>query len=534
MSLLHSYKSVFALLMLLLMIILVSIVAYWVFQHQHGSVTASSIPRLSSRNCGDFFFDDFFHGRYEVQCFYYKTHEEGGFKLPVALIKQYDQDITDAEPIERELMVYIPGGPGQGYMTTADEITYWVDWLYTNEQTYDLLLFDPRGTGESIPSATCDSYNASAESLLAEAVETERELLKMNMVLSECLEAYAKVLKQQFPSYNGAELYDVFATRNQAEDIHGMATSLGYQRAHLWGVSYGTRLALAASQFDVVKTLILDSLYPFDKGLSSDWIELYQNSFNLHHTLYADFLKAGGTRISEARTERYKDLYGRVLARLQEKPLKISLQRWRDERIIDFTLTPERLLELSFSHLYSPHRYGEFYRGLAYLAEMGDVNAELLAVLEYFVNNVLDENFSFIAYYAVECLDNKSQHISHKDISFEAFPFYELYFYLGFKHTLCNHFGFSKGLDVQSVVLNEEPYSSKPVLIFSGEYDPVTPPVWAKRFSKEHINARHIELRGSGHAQLRGKKCNWDFLNDFVRESVPNAVIQCEASLLWQ
>ncbi len=488
------------------------------------STVQASLSRLLPRDCGGLFSSES-----EVSCFYYRTHDNGGFKLPLALIKQGEQQRVGVSPRERELMIYIPGGPGQGHMTNADEITYWVEWLNANEQEYDLLLFDPRGTGDSTPSTACERYHFMAEGLLAKAVETEIEIVQMNTMFSECLDQYAKELSQLFPEHSGAVLYDVFATRNQVNDIKGMASSLGYQRVHLWGVSYGTRLALAASQFDVVKTLILDSYYPFDKGLASDWIELYYDSFRRHQTLYQNFLGARNRHEQGEITDTYKTLYQGALNFLKNKPLSMDVELWSEERKITFALTPERLLEISFSSLYFPHRYSEFYLGLELLAKTGRANPDLIEVVEYFVNNVLDENFSFITYYAVECLDNQSQRISQTDVSFDIFPIYEPYFYLGFKHTLCDYFGFSKGLDVQRMDVTY----NKPTLIFSGEFDPVTPSYWAKEFSQMHTNIRHVELKNSGHAQLRGQQCNWSVLNDFIREQVSTPDIQCEDPSLW-
>ncbi len=520
----NSHKIVAGLSVFVFLAASVSVVTYLVFQ-ERAFIASPSLPRLTHRECVDFFSGDF-----EVKCFYYRTHEKGGFKLPLALIKQGARYRAGAASTERELMVYIPGGPGQGHMTSADEITFWVEWLDAHDQNYDLLLFDPRGTGESIPSATCDNYHAVAEPLLAEAVETEDELSRMNNMLLECLGIYTKALKRQFPMFDDAELYDVFATRNQSEDINGMVTSLGYQRAHLWGVSYGTRLALASSRFEVVKTLILDSFYPFNKGMASDWVEVYYDSFNTHQRLYSQYLEARDAQ-DEGVNGSFNELYRNVLQVLRSKPLKVEIERWHDEHKIAFTLTPERLLELSFSNLYSPYRYNDFYSGLAFVAETGSANAGFLGVLEYFVNNVLDESFSFLTYYAVECLDNQSQQITQKDVSFKVFPIYERYFYLGFKNTLCDKFSFSKGLDVQSMQLNN---FNKPMLIFSGEYDSVTPSAWASDFSKKHTTVQHVTLRNSGHAQLRSQQCNWSALNNFIREQISGATFQCEVPPLWQ
>jgi pimeloyl-ACP methyl ester carboxylesterase len=57
--------------------------------------------------------------------------------------------------------------------------------------------------------------------------------------------------------------------------------------------------------------------------------------------------------------------------------------------------------------------------------------------------------------------------------------------------------------------------SSKPVLIFSGENDPVTPPTWGEHVAQSLPNSRHIVVPGAGHITLM-RGCVRDLVGHFL------------------
>ncbi len=489
----------------------------------YRSITVSLSPqsndRLLVRSCGIHYSPDF-----DLQCYYYRTHEGGGFLLPLALIKQKKQlKLKNNFSEQRNLVVYIPGGPGQGHMTGPEEIAHWMAWMKERQSTFDVLLFDPRGTGDGKPSARCPSYIGKVRELIAKAPDLSEEYRILNQTLTKCFDEYGQKLGKAFPSLENKQVYDAFATRHQAEDINGMAKALGYERAHLWGVSYGTRLALAAASYDVVKSLILESVYPFDKGLYTDNLELYRKSFDMHDRLYRSYRK------NYAQPEiDYRSLYRQALNRLQEKPLTFTLKSWKDDSEIPFTLTGTRLLEFSFSTLYNPYIYDVYYAGIETYSESGEVTDALSLSVEYFVNNIVDDQFSALVYFATECLDGQSEEVDDLNFAFEGFPEVEVYFSEGFVYDFCEDYGFSSDLSVSSLK-----YASKPTLIFSGEFDPITPTDWGYSLAEMLSEARHVTLRNSGHASLKGLDCNWSFLNTFISTGNVNLNIKCSAESLW-
>jgi pimeloyl-ACP methyl ester carboxylesterase len=62
--------------------------------------------------------------------------------------------------------------------------------------------------------------------------------------------------------------------------------------------------------------------------------------------------------------------------------------------------------------------------------------------------------------------------------------------------------------------------SGKPVLLLSGEHDPVTPPHYAAQVARTLSNARHLVARGQGHTPM-GVGCMPRLLKKFVEELEP-------------
>jgi pimeloyl-ACP methyl ester carboxylesterase len=65
--------------------------------------------------------------------------------------------------------------------------------------------------------------------------------------------------------------------------------------------------------------------------------------------------------------------------------------------------------------------------------------------------------------------------------------------------------------------------SDRPVLLLSGEHDPITPPAYAERIMASGLtNARHIVGRAQGHG-LAAVGCVPDLIADFVETADPAA-----------
>ncbi|MGB0894127.1 MAG: alpha/beta hydrolase [Parashewanella sp.] len=149
-----------------------------------------------------------------------------------------------------EAILGIAGGPGQSAMDSAAGFER--DLSKAREQR-DILLIDQRGTGRS--------------NILSCDWETEISLLGFNdenqdMVAEtkKCLEKYT----------NKADITQ-YGSLTALNDFEAVRQYLGYQKLHLYGVSYGTRMAqLYMRQYpQSLATVTLDGVVPMQQSVTA-------------------------------------------------------------------------------------------------------------------------------------------------------------------------------------------------------------------------------------------------------------------------
>lgn len=480
--------------------------------HAESETQADKVKTLRPRTC-DYFDSDYL----DVDCYYFFTDSKGGYRLPVVVLSPKHQSQSD------DILVYVPGGPGQGNMTKRQEVEYWVHWMEDNEIQTDFLLYDPRGVKGTVPEASCGQYNVVVERLLGETLSMKAEISALNNVAAKCYREFVAKHKAHLSSHNEYQGIFSLASKAQALDVVNIPRALDYKNVHIWGTSYGTRLALIASQDKSVRSLLLDSLYPLDKGKYSEWIRLYRKSFELHQSLWPHFI--------EKSEQLYMAAYKKSLSKMSDGAIKVEVENWAkpEKSKTEFYLNSIRMLELSFSVLYSPHLYQKYYEGLLTFSETGKISSDFAWVIEYFVNTVLDPSFSPLVYFAVECLDNQKENAKTMDFSFYDIHEYSEYFRLGAESPLCKQMAVDASQNVNSLI-----HTIKPTLLFSGKYDPVTPIEWAEKYSAQSPLIKHTIFERSSHAALLNMDCDWSFIDKFVSQPYDDISVVCKGGATWQ
>jgi pimeloyl-ACP methyl ester carboxylesterase len=138
-----------------------------------------------------------------------------------------------------DAFVPIAGGPG------ASSIRFYAGWAHAFErvrQQRDILLVDQRGTGESAPMA-CEQE----EDLVDSDFSTEALL----QTVEKCLQ-----LLPHDPRF--------FTTSIAVKDLEAVRVALGYDALNLYGSSYGTRVAqhFARRYPGSTRTIIIDGVVP--------------------------------------------------------------------------------------------------------------------------------------------------------------------------------------------------------------------------------------------------------------------------------
>jgi pimeloyl-ACP methyl ester carboxylesterase len=161
-------------------------------------------------------------------------------------------EVLPASGLPRGTMFLVAGGPGQGSAEAFDlGPGFNRDLMQFMFPGYTLVAFDNRGTGQS-GVLRCPALQA----VTNDTVEQEA--------------AHARDCADQI---GPARVF--YATRDHAEDIEAVRQALGLGRIGLYGVSYGTKLAVAyaLAHPEGVERLLLDSVVvptfpdPFDRNV---------------------------------------------------------------------------------------------------------------------------------------------------------------------------------------------------------------------------------------------------------------------------
>jgi pimeloyl-ACP methyl ester carboxylesterase len=150
-------------------------------------------------------------------------------------------EVLPAETQPVGAVFLIAGGPGQGSAGSFNLAQHASANEFRNAfPGYTLVAFDNRGTGKS-GLIDCPAVQKALD------VSAERE----RILARDCANQIGP--RRQF-----------YATRDHAEDIESVRTALGLGRIALYGVSYGTKLALAYALAHpaTVDRLVLDSVVP--------------------------------------------------------------------------------------------------------------------------------------------------------------------------------------------------------------------------------------------------------------------------------
>jgi pimeloyl-ACP methyl ester carboxylesterase len=127
-------------------------------------------------------------------------------------------------------IVYLAGGPGGSGIATARGPRFPV--FMAMREVADVIAFDQRATGNSTPDLTCPQ---TLDYPLDRAGDREEILRLLKQKSRECAEHWKS---------RGVDL-SAYNTNESADDIESLRLALGAEKISLWGISYGTHLALA-------------------------------------------------------------------------------------------------------------------------------------------------------------------------------------------------------------------------------------------------------------------------------------------------
>jgi len=189
-------------------------------------------------------------------------------------------------------ILFLSGGPGSSALH-PDAFPELVRRFDSLRQQRDLVFFDQRGVGYSFPPFDCIKNPTPPKGDTKSSLEA-RYKSETGINPNDISEEYQFEFTCVTDLWNkGIELNQYNSVANAADTMvlmQALKREYGYQDFNLYGISYGTRLALTIirdyPEHELVRTVVLDSVFPIEKGeyRAQYYIErnqLFESTFDL-------------------------------------------------------------------------------------------------------------------------------------------------------------------------------------------------------------------------------------------------------------
>lgn len=262
-----------------------------------SSVTPAPVPagleqfygqRLDWGSCRDFAppgQSGSYYRSSSLQCAYLTVplsyDDPGGATIRLAVLRSPATDVSS----RIGSLMFNPGGPGaSGTDLVAQLVGYGVSSVADLRRDFDLVGFDPRGVGASVPAIRCRTdAQRDADRAVTQRTRTPQEIAAANAFTQEFAQGCASLSGDD--QVTGTQFLPEVGTANVARDLDVLRAAVGDQRLNYVGFSYGTSIGTSyAAQFPAnVRAMILDGAIDPDAdtvGESVGQAEGFQKAFD--------------------------------------------------------------------------------------------------------------------------------------------------------------------------------------------------------------------------------------------------------------
>jgi pimeloyl-ACP methyl ester carboxylesterase len=380
-------------------------------------------------------------------------------------------------------LFYIPGGPGSS--ATADAPYIAREFARIRERR-DLVFVDQRGTGGSNP-LNCDFFKpADLRSYLGDYFPLEE--------VRRCRERLE-------PKAN----LELYTTAIAMDDLDDVRAGLGYRQINIIGASYGTRAAQAylKQHPDRVRAVILHGVSPTNQFMPRDFPQ---------HTERALNGVIGECEQDEACRAAFPDLKAEtrtVLERLIRGPVEVELKRGETVRV---SLSRDLVAEAVRYMLYQPGAASRIPLFM-HLAAQGNFTPFAEAAISY--RRQIVATGSNGMYLSVTCAEDLPMIKAGEGERNGVNTFLGDY-RLRQQRAACALW--RRGKVPKNYA--EPTRSHVPALIVTGQWDPVTPPMYGDTAAKYLSGSLHVVVPHGGHGfnGLKGTDCIGKLMSSFVEQ----------------
>ncbi len=358
---------------------------------------------------------------------------------------------------------FLAGGPGQ---SARDMLPVMQRVLRNINSSRDLIFLDQRGTGGSNP--------------------LDCEFGAMHAFADPDWDEFEAMLRECKDGWDADVRY--YTTTEAARDMDTLREHLGLEKINLLGGSYGTRLAQVylKNHPDRVRSIILDGVVPTRLPLGSEHAE------KLDASLEALFEACGEHEECAARFPGLTESFSRLKAQYAEESREITVDDPRTGKPREMTFNDEILAGALRFLAYQP----ESQMMIPYLVDEAVTTDDptRLASQMLMISDQMEDMIAFGLNLTVGCSEDWPAWPEDADASGTLMGNAMHEFYERF----CGWWPAG-----QAPADFHEPFDSDvPILLLSGQFDPVTPPEYGDEAEAQFSNSRHLVASGRGHIAI--------------------------------
>ncbi len=401
-------------------------------------------------------------------------------RLPVAVFK------TASAERKPDPIVYLAGGPGEDSLEVLPLI--FDEALKPLLEDRDLIVFDQRGAGYSEPSLDCPEITQLNYDSLEQQFTADQRVAQDVAAAKRCHDRL--VNKGIDPATTTSD--------ESAADVSDLRAALGYEQWNLYGVSYGTKLALTVMRNypEGIRSVVLDSVYPLQVDVYAELPANFDRALKvLFESCDAD----------ASCSETYPGLEGafyETVRRLDERPVSVALGTITGRPIEGAVIDGDWFATFIFESLYSEQIIPLLPRAIF---DTRDGNYELLTLLaDSYLQNA--EFVSAGMYLSVQC--GEELPFTTREaliVAGGAYPQLASYHEYAAKSifAVCEVWHAKAAAGVE----NEAVRSAIPTLVLAGHLDPITPPDWGRLVAGDLGRSFFFEYPGLGHGVAFAHDC---------------------------
>lgn len=396
---------------------------------------------------------------------------------------------------------FLAGGPGQA----ASDVAAAVDVaLREVRKQRDIFLVDQRGTGRSNP---LDCVDAAGKELPFDELQAPSV---------EALQGYARRCAQGLQGRADPRFY---TTSQAIADLDAVRAALGVEKINLVGGSYGTRVAqqYATRYRQHTRSVVLDGVAPNDLVVGGEFATTFEDALAQQSAQCAR-LPACTARFPTDMRKQLRE----VSARLRQAPVEVEYRDATTGESKRDTITADTLVGLAFAFSYAPQTASLLP---LVLDEAANGRYGPLMSLAQLMSSSMSGSMNRGMQWSVICAEDADRFQADATTADTVLgsEVGKMFF------AACS--AWPTGARPQDFTA---PFTTDlPVLLLSGELDPVTPPRYGERVLAGTPNGRHLQLRGQGHGTM-GLGCMPKLIGKFIETADAKALeTQCLDTLTY-